>query len=77
MYVRKKFAEEIVEEDTQIWSCPEEGCNEWMRDNFSFEAAPTCSQCHTPLVKSVKKLPVLVNTNKNQKSSEKGIQIGK
>lgn len=75
MYSRKKSLEEIAEEMTDIWSCTNEECNGWMRDNFAFETVPTCRQCHSPMTKSTKMLPLLVNTNKDQKSMKKGTQI--
>ncbi|MBW7476055.1 cold-shock protein [Paenibacillus oenotherae] len=75
MYSRKKSLEEIPEELTAIWSCSNEGCNSWMRDNFAFEAVPTCRQCSSPMVSSTKMLPLLVNTNSNQKALKKGVQI--
>ncbi|CAH1218082.1 hypothetical protein PAECIP111893_04357 [Paenibacillus plantiphilus] len=75
MYSRKKSFEEIPEELTAIWSCSNEGCNSWMRDNFAFETVPTCRQCSSPMVSSTKMLPLLVNTNSNQKTLKKGVQI--
>ncbi|WP_274648643.1 cold-shock protein [Paenibacillus humicola] len=60
---RKKPMEEIAEEMTAIWSCTNETCNGWMRDNFSFSSNPTCPQCQSPMEKGEKKLAVLVNTN--------------
>lgn len=37
MYFGKKVVEEIPQADTAIWSCTNEDCNGWMRDNFAFE----------------------------------------
>ncbi|EFM10481.1 MULTISPECIES: cold-shock protein [Paenibacillus] len=64
MYSRKKPVEEIPEEETAVWLCTNDDCNGWMRDNFAFEAVPTCSQCSSPMVNGTKSLPVLVNTSK-------------
>lgn len=75
MYSRKKLLEDIPEELTAIWSCTNEGCNGWMRDNFAFEAVPTCPQCQSQMVKSTKMLPLLINTNQDQKSLKKGVRI--
>lgn len=75
MYSRKKSFEEIPEELTAIWSCSNEGCNSWMRDNFAFDTVPTCRQCSSPMVSGTKMLPLLVNTNSNQKTLKKGVQI--
>ncbi|WP_027086086.1 cold-shock protein [Cohnella panacarvi] len=66
MYSRKKTFEEIPEEMTAIWSCESEGCNGWMRDNFSLEAIPTCHVCQTPMVSGMRMLPQLVNTGKSR-----------
>ncbi|UHA75111.1 cold-shock protein [Paenibacillus sp. 481] len=63
---RKKPQDEMVEEVTSIWSCTNDECKGWMRDNFSFASEPTCPQCKSPMVKSEKKLTVLVNTSPNQ-----------
>lgn len=63
---RKKPMDEVVEEVTTIWSCTNDKCNGWMRDNFSFSIEPTCPQCQSAMEKSEKKLAVLVNTSPNQ-----------
>lgn len=56
--------EPIPEENTEVWTCSNEDCNGWMRDNFSFEAKPTCPLCHSKMTSSDKVLPVLVNNSK-------------
>jgi len=66
---RKKPLEDIPEEITAIWSCTNDSCNGWMRDNFSFATEPVCPQCNSSMVKSEKKLTVLVNTSPNQSKS--------
>ena len=63
---RKRPLEDLPEEVTSIWSCTNEQCNGWMRDNFSFSNEPTCPQCQSAMVKSEKKLSILVNTSPNQ-----------
>jgi hypothetical protein len=63
---RKKPLEDIPEEMTAIWSCTNESCKGWMRDNFAFSVQPTCIQCQSVMVKSEKKLAVLLNTSPNQ-----------
>ncbi len=75
MYFQKKSLEDIPEENTMIWSCSKEGCKGWMRDNFAFEDVPVCRQCHSPMLRSEKMLPLLVNPNGDLKSLKKGIQI--
>jgi hypothetical protein len=73
-YKRIPFAD-LPKEDTSIWTCTKDGCNVWMRDNFAFEHAPTCRMCLSPMVRSMKVLPLLVNTNIDLKSRKTGIQI--
>ncbi|WP_410512784.1 cold-shock protein [Paenibacillus sp. BR2-3] len=76
MYFRKKSLEDIPTEDTAIWSCTQEGCIGWMRDNFAFEHVPTCWQCNSPMIRSMKILPMLVNKNTDIKAIKKSIMIG-
>lgn len=76
MYSRKKPLEEIPEEMTAIWSCTNQDCNGWMRDNFAFEVVPTCVLCHAPMESDTRMLPQLVNTNRDQKHLRKGVPIG-
>lgn len=68
MYSRKKTFEEIPEELTAIWSCTNEDCNGWMRDNFSLDEVPVCHLCQSPMVSGTKMLPQLVNTSRHQKA---------
>lgn len=75
MYFRRKSLEDIPEENTTIWSCSDQDCTGWIRDNFAFEYTPTCWQCHSPMVSSTKMLPLLVNTNNDMKSRKKGVPI--
>lgn len=58
--------EDLPEELTSIWSCPNEQCNGWMRDNFAFAVQPRCVQCQTLMVKEEKMLSVLTNTSFNK-----------
>ena len=66
---RKKPMDEIPEEVTAIWSCTNEKCNGWMRDNFAFSTEPTCPQCQSVMEKGERKLAVLVNTSPLQTKS--------
>lgn len=68
MYNRKKPLDEIPQENTKIWTCATEGCNSWMRDNFSFQDVPNCVVCDTPMVSGVKMLPTLVNSTAELKA---------
>lgn len=75
MYFRKKSLEDIPQEDTQIWSCQDDSCKCWMRDNFAFEQAPLCPSCGLTMTSSVKMLPSIQNSNVNQKVLKKGTKI--
>ncbi|MCR8643367.1 cold-shock protein [Paenibacillus sp. N1-5-1-14] len=72
MYSRRKSLEDLVQEDTKVWTCNNEDCKGWIRDNFSFDHVPTCHQCHSPMISSLKMLPILSNSNKDMKSLHKG-----
>lgn len=63
MVYRHKSQEELPEQDTVIWKCTSEGCKGWMRDEFAFEHTPTCSLCSSPMMKTNKMLPQLINTS--------------
>ncbi|RRJ63241.1 hypothetical protein EHV15_10160 [Paenibacillus oralis] len=65
-YSRKRLTSDLPEEMTMIWSCTNEKCNGWMRDNFVFLAQPKCAQCNSFMEKGEKMLPVLANTSPNQ-----------
>jgi hypothetical protein len=58
--------DDIPEELTAIWSCTNEECNGWMRDNFVFLFQPTCLQCQSLMVKNEKLLSIVANTSPNQ-----------
>ncbi|MFD2610875.1 cold-shock protein [Paenibacillus gansuensis] len=75
MYNKRIPLEDLVHENTKIWSCVTEGCSGWMRDNFAFDTVPTCHQCHASMVSSEKMLPALTNSNKDVKALKRGIQI--
>ncbi|TCP55810.1 cold-inducible protein YdjO [Tumebacillus sp. BK434] len=77
MYNRGKSQEEVPQVDTAIWTCTKEDCNGWMRDNFAFDAAPTCVLCSSPMESGIKLLPVLDNPNGDLKALKKGTQIEK
>ena len=63
MYIsRKKSTEETPCEETAIWSCTNDGCNLWIRDDYSFEDIPSCSQCNVPMLRGTKMLPVLLDS---------------
>jgi len=63
---RKRVMESVPEELTAIWSCSNESCKGWMRDNFVFSSQPTCVQCNSLMVKDEKMLSIVENTSPNQ-----------
>ncbi|WP_123042953.1 cold-shock protein [Cohnella candidum] len=75
MAYRGKPIEELQHVETVIWTCVNEDCKGWVRDNFAFAKEPVCHLCQSPMVRSVKMLPELINTNKDMKSKKQGIQI--
>jgi len=66
MFSRKQQVEEIPEELTDIWRCTTEGCNSWMRHNFTFETEPTCPECRSAMVRDTRMLPQLINNARIQ-----------
>ncbi|MCY9662316.1 cold-shock protein [Paenibacillus chondroitinus] len=72
MYFQRKSLEDLIQENTKVWACDKEDCNGWIRDNFSFETVPTCHLCLSPMISSLKMLPIISNSNKNMKSLQKG-----
>ena len=61
MYFTKRAAEPVEEEETKIWTCTNELCSCWMRDNFSFDESPTCPICRSEMIKDMRMLPALEN----------------
>ncbi|MDQ8737082.1 cold-shock protein [Paenibacillus sp. LHD-38] len=72
MYFRRKSLEDHPQENTIIWTCQEESCTGWIRDDFAFDHIPACFQCHSPMVRSEKMLISLNNSNKDMKSLKPG-----
>jgi len=72
---RNKHVEDLPNEDTPIWSCTKKGCKGWMRDNFAFGNIPICCLCLSPMVRDMKMLPLLVNSNDDLKAMNKGVEI--
>ncbi|MEO3945275.1 cold-shock protein [Gorillibacterium sp. CAU 1737] len=64
-YSRKRQPDDLPQEVTAIWSCTNEECNGWMRDNFAFSAQPRCVQCNSLMEKGERKLSILENTSPN------------
>ncbi|WP_181438691.1 cold-shock protein [Paenibacillus sambharensis] len=74
MYYSRKKVEEVPEELTEVWSCTNDGCNGWMRDNFAFAVEPTCQLCQSPMTKEARMLPQLVNTNQDQRAVRNAVK---
>lgn len=66
---RKRMFEPVPEELTQIWSCSNESCKGWMRDNFVLLNQPVCVLCHSPMVKDERMLAIVENTSPLQTKS--------
>ena len=66
MYNSQRKTEDVPPELTVIWSCSNEGCKGWMRDNFAFSTEPVCPQCQSSMIKGEKMLPPVVNTSPSQ-----------
>ncbi|MEF3304355.1 cold-shock protein [Paenibacillus sp. GYB003] len=76
MFSRKKQIEEVPEQLTAIWQCTNDECNGWMREEFAFEAEPTCRQCASPMQRNSRMLPMLVNTSGDQRAIKLSIPNG-
>lgn len=53
----KNSREPVPEVETSVWSCTNDDCSGWMRDNFSFEDEPTCPICKSTMEKETRVLP--------------------
>ncbi|GIP42381.1 hypothetical protein J45TS6_08400 [Paenibacillus sp. J45TS6] len=69
---RRQVSEEIPEENTKVWSCTNDDCKGWMRDDFAFESEPQCSLCSSPMEREMRMLPVLSNAANDLKAMRKG-----
>ncbi|AJW69357.1 cold-shock protein [Paenibacillus sp. SEL3] len=56
---RRQAPEIIPEENTAIWSCTNEGCNGWMRTDFTFLNEPACPFCQASMGQEMRMLPIL------------------
>ncbi|CAI6070487.1 cold-shock protein [Cohnella sp. JJ-181] len=65
---RKKPLEEVPLEPTTVWSCASDSCNGWIRENFAFSAEPACTLCGSPMEKTERMLPAIVNTSLSMSS---------
>lgn len=74
-FSRKRTPEDYPTEMTAIWSCIKEGCNGWMRQGYSFEDVPTCAQCMSPMINSMKELPILFDSGLDRKAAAKQMKM--
>ncbi|MFB4164686.1 cold-shock protein [Alteribacillus sp. JSM 102045] len=51
---RKEAPPEV---ETKVWSCTNDDCAGWMRENFTFESEPSCPLCQSEMIKDTKTLP--------------------
>jgi len=72
-YSRRRPLEDFPTEMTAIWSCSREDCKGWMRNSYSFEEVPTCPQCKSPMISSMKLLPILLDSSYGVKTAMKNM----
>ncbi|MDZ5711871.1 cold-inducible protein YdjO-related protein [Jeotgalibacillus haloalkalitolerans] len=60
---QRKPTEEIQKEQTDVWECSADGCNVWMRDNFSVKGQEKqeCPICGSDMVKGSRNIEVVPN----------------
>ncbi|WP_211748767.1 cold-shock protein [Paenibacillus sp. Marseille-Q4541] len=63
---RRKPAEDVPMELTAIWSCSNDKCKGWMRDNFVFNVIPVCPQCQSNVMRDERMLAAVTNTSPSQ-----------
>ncbi|WP_138419508.1 cold-shock protein [Aquibacillus sediminis] len=51
---RKEPAPEV---NTVVWTCTNDDCSGWMREDYSFDKEPHCPLCQSEMVKEEKTLP--------------------
>ncbi|MFB5268853.1 cold-inducible protein YdjO-related protein [Paenibacillus enshidis] len=55
--IRKSTTENMVE--AVVWNCSEQGCNGWMRQQFTLEKQPECPHCGSSMSLDKKLVPSL------------------
>lgn len=55
----RRSREPIPEVETTVWSCANDECSGWMREDFSFEKEPVCPLCDSKMNKETRILPEL------------------
>jgi hypothetical protein len=64
--VFRRVEEPVPEAATEVWSCTNEECNGWMRDNFTLASGdPICPLCQSAMIKEERILPILINYTKS------------
>ncbi len=59
MAFNKGPQEPVPEAEIDVWSCTNEECPGWMRDNFSFNDKPDCPLCKSQMEKEKRLLPII------------------
>ncbi|MFY0543781.1 cold-shock protein [Brevibacillus sp. H7] len=59
MYHAKRNQEPVQDEETSVWTCSNESCSCWMRENLTFDKKPLCPICSSNMVMETKMLPPL------------------
>lgn len=72
MFSRKPQVVDIPEEMTDIWTCSSEGCNCWMRNNFTLRDEPECAVCGAPMDRGARMLPQVTNYTTDNHFARKG-----
>ncbi|PYI54462.1 cold-inducible protein YdjO-related protein [Paenibacillus flagellatus] len=75
MNKRRRFTEELPLEETEIWSCTNDGCNGWMRDDFAFDHTPTCRLCLSPMTRTMKMVPAIAGPSGGAKPLKSGTDV--
>ncbi|MGG3994617.1 MULTISPECIES: cold-shock protein [Aneurinibacillus] len=57
----KQQIEEIPLYEMKVWSCDNDECNGWMRQDFSFSEQPTCPLCQSRMTQETRMLPELAH----------------
>lgn len=58
-FYSKNTREPVPEVETTVWSCTNDDCSGWMRDDYTFEKTPTCPMCQSEMKKETRTLPEL------------------
>lgn len=59
MAFRRRPEEQVPQEETVIWTCTNDDCSCWSRDDFSSQDKTTCPICNSEMIQGTKVLPVI------------------